>query len=96
MSREIPHNYLPRSEINTHDWHSAAPKSGKHSSLDVYDSFDSLDHTITDYKDALHHLNWIFKPKFEPILPRISQKVKIYLKNKIITKIKLFGYNLYI
>jgi hypothetical protein len=78
MSQQIPHNYLPRSEINTIDWHNSTHKSGEqqqHASLDVYDSFDKLDHTITDYKDALHHLNWIRKPSFEPILPKVSQKV---------------------
>lgn len=78
MSESLSYNYVPRANIDTHTWHNSTPRSNQpHPNIDAYDSFDKLDHTITDYKDAVHNLNWIKKPTFEQILPKVTQKYRI-------------------
>lgn len=70
----IEHNYFPRADFNSKDWNHKQ-NNGKNS-LDVYDSFDKLDHTIKDYKNALHGLQWVVKPVLKPEIPKVAQKVK--------------------
>lgn len=73
----IEHNYFPRADFNSKDWnHKDTP------SLGVYDSFDKLDHTITEYKNALHGLQWIVKPVLENEIPKVAQKYRVTIDCK--------------
>ena len=89
MNRQILHNYFPRSDITTRDWHKSSSNSNKPTSLDVYDSFDKLDHTITDHKDAVNNLQWLKKPSFEPVVPKVLQKVIFKFKFFLLSKLHL-------
>jgi len=66
----IPHSLFPRSMFDTDNWwHPTQPNT-----LDVFDPFDELDHTIAN------NLQWLTKPDFMsplPMLPAVPQKWRV-------------------
>lgn len=72
----IPHNLFPRSAFDMDQWFRPS-HLGHHgpSTLDLFDPFDELDHTIAN------NLQWLSKPEFmAPVLfPRVPQKYRIVL-----------------
>jgi HSP20 family molecular chaperone IbpA len=67
---------FPRSMFDTDMWHNTAlsPLGAMGpSTLDMFDSFDDLDHTISK------NLNWLNKPEFMPqfMMPKVPQKYRI-------------------
>lgn len=68
----IPHSFFPRSSFDMNQW--VNPLKNMHSTLDVFDAFDELDHTIG------RNMQWLNKPEFlAPISmgPRVPQKYRI-------------------
>jgi len=70
----IPHNFFPRSAFDMDQWFKPFNQSPV-STLDLFDPFDELDHTIG------RNLQWLNKPEFVqpllPMLPRVPQKYRI-------------------
>lgn len=65
----LPHGFFPRSMFDTDEW--LRTNSGL-STMDLFDPFDELDHTIS------RNLNWLSRPDFMmPMLPRVPQKYRI-------------------
>ena len=71
----IPHNMFPRSMFDMDQWFH--PQDQKHqagpNSLDLFDTFDELDHMIG------RNFEWLNKPEFMnmPLMPRVPQKYRI-------------------
>jgi len=68
----IPHSFFPRSSFDMNQW--VNPMKNMHSTLDVFDAFDELDHTIG------RNMQWLNKPEFfAPVSmgPRVPQKYRI-------------------
>jgi len=71
----VPHSF-PRSMFDTDMWHNTALSpfgTIGPSTLDMFDAFDDLDHTISK------NLNWLTKPDFMPqlMMPKVPQKYRI-------------------
>ena len=69
----IRHGFFPRSLFNMNEWMSPLDTSG-FSSLDLFDSFDELDHMM------MRNMQWLNKPEFlHPfsMTPRVPQKYRI-------------------
>lgn len=58
----IPHSLFPRSMFDTTNWWHPTQAVN---TLDVFDPFDQLDHTIAN------NLNWLSRPEFMPALPML-------------------------
>lgn len=70
----IPHGFFPRSAFDMDQWFKpVVPHGAGHSTLDLFDPFDELDHMIG------RNLQWLNKPDFlpMPLLPRVPQKYRI-------------------
>jgi len=67
----IPHAFFPRSMFDMDKW--MQPGHTGPSTLDLFDPFDELDHTIS------RNLEWLNKPEFglNPLFPRVPQKYRI-------------------
>lgn len=68
----IPHGFFPRSMFDMDQWFKPAHLGP--STLDLFDPFDELDHTIG------RNLEWLNKPEFIsafPLVPRVPQKYRI-------------------
>jgi HSP20 family molecular chaperone IbpA len=68
----LPHNFFPRSMFNMDQWFKP-PHMGPNT-LDLFDPFDELDHTIG------RNLQWLNKPEFiQPLslMPKVPQKYRI-------------------
>lgn len=69
----IPHGFFPRSQFDMDQWFKP-PHLGPNT-LDLFDPFDELDHTIS------RNLEWINKPEFLqsllPVAPKVPQKYRI-------------------
>lgn len=68
----IQHSFFPRSMFDMDQWFKA-PYRGP-STLDLFDPFDELDHTIA------RNLHWLNKPEFlqlMPLFPKVPQKYRI-------------------
>lgn len=85
----IPHSMFPRSMFDMDKWFKP-PHLGPNT-MDLFDPFDELDHTIS------RNLEWLNKPEFIspfPLLPRVPQKYRItvdcvgYKPSSIKTEIK--------
>lgn len=85
----LQHGFFPRSMFDMDQWF-RAPYQGP-STLDLFDPFDELDHTIS------RNLHWLNKPEFlnyMPLFPKVPQKYRItvdcagYSPNSISTEIK--------
>lgn len=74
----IPHNLFPRSLFDTDQWFKTpghiAPLGGPNT-LDLFDAFDELDHTLGN------NMHWLSKPEFNARswLPTVPQKYRITL-----------------
>lgn len=70
----IPHSILPRRMLNLDDWMAPLSMSGNimgPTSLDLFDPFDELDTLMSK------NIDWLHKPDFLPLQPRIQQKYRI-------------------
>jgi len=68
----IPHGFFPRSAMDMDKWMSRP--FGPLSTLEAFDPFDELDHTLG------RNMMWLNKPEFDmPMLPRVPQKYRITL-----------------
>jgi len=56
MSQLIPHSFFPRSAFDMDFWRN--PLKGTHSTIDLFDSFDDLDHMMA------RNMQWLNKPHF--------------------------------
>lgn len=69
----IPHGFFPRSMFDMDQWFNKANHGA--STLDLFDPFDELDHTIG------RNMQWLNKPEFMqpmlPLLPKVPQKYRI-------------------
>jgi HSP20 family molecular chaperone IbpA len=68
----LPHSVFPRSMFDMDQWF-RHPYNGP-STLDLFDPFDELDHTIS------RNLHWLTKPEFLqtlPLVPKVPQKYRI-------------------
>lgn len=68
----VPHSFFPRSMFDMDQW--MRPAQVGPSTLDLFDPFDELDHTIS------RNLQWLNRPEFMPIaplMPRVPQKYRI-------------------
>jgi HSP20 family molecular chaperone IbpA len=69
----IPHNLFPRSMFDMDQWNKPSALLGPNT-MDLFDPFDELDHTIG------RNMQWLNKPEFlQPLalLPRVPQKYRI-------------------
>jgi HSP20 family molecular chaperone IbpA len=86
----MPHTAFPRSKFDTDLWHNFGASHLGPSTLDLFDPFDELDHTIS------RNLNWLNKPEFMPqlMMPKVPQKYRVvcdvtgYAPKSIKTEIK--------
>jgi len=72
----IPHGFFPRSSMNMDSWMTPAIKGSviTPNTLDMFDAFDELDHTIG------RNMQWLNRPEFMmPALPKVPQKYRITL-----------------
>jgi len=85
----LPHGFFPRSMMDMDSW--LLPTHSGHSTMDLFDPFDELDHIIS------RNLNWLNKPEFlqlNPLVPKVPHKYRItvdvvgYNPNSIKTEIK--------
>ncbi|CAF0836077.1 unnamed protein product [Brachionus calyciflorus] len=70
----LEHRFFPRSMFDMDQWFKE-PSKGP-STLDLFDPFDELDHTIS------RNLHWLNKPEFlnfMPLFPKVPQKYRITL-----------------
>lgn len=68
----IPHSFFPRSQFDMDRW--INPTKNMHSTLDLFDAFDELDHTLG------RNMQWLNKPEFMAPMsmgPRVPQKYRI-------------------
>jgi len=68
----MPHAFFPRSMFDMDRW--MQPANFGPSTLDLFDPFDELDHTIS------RNLEWLNKPEFLqpfPMFPKVPQKYRI-------------------
>lgn len=86
----LQHRFFPRSMFDMDQWVRAPPLTGL-STLDLFDPFDELDHTIS------RNLNWLSRPdflNFMPLFPKVPQKYRIsmdcsgFSPNSIKTEVK--------
>ena len=94
----IPHAIFPRRMMNLDAWMSPLTTQfptmgslmGKQAdwltptSLDMFDPFDELDTLMS------HDIDWLHRPEFLPIQPRVQQKVTQILNINIKKILKLF------
>lgn len=91
----MPHTNLPRSMLDMDNWMQqqmdTMGNQSNFNSLDMFDPFDELDHTIS------RNLQWLNKPEFMqqfPLMPKVPQKYRItvechgYTPQSIKTEIK--------
>lgn len=68
----VPHSFFPRSQFDMDRW--VNPLKNMHSTLDLFDAFDELDHSMA------RNMQWLNKPEFMAPLamgPRVPQKYRI-------------------
>lgn len=76
----IPHNFTPRSMFDMDQWNKPITQlfgnewNKQLNTLDMFDPFDALDHTIG------RNMQWLQRPEFMlPQLPKVPQKYRITL-----------------
>lgn len=70
----IPHVNFPRSMMDMDKWFHQVNPSMPMTTMDLFDPFDELDHTIA------RNMEWLNKPEFMPMMPmmpRVPQKYRI-------------------
>lgn len=93
MSELIPHSIFPRRMMDSGFWNTPMtplndmkqmmkmPKMGP-TSLEMFDPFDELDTLMTQ------DIDWLHKPDFLPVQPRVQQKVNQLIQNSFSILIK--------
>lgn len=72
----IKHNFFPRSMLDYDIWHRPLDVNLGPSTLDLFDPFDALDHTLC------RNLHWLDRPDFledivGPVTPKVPHKYRI-------------------